>query len=114
MDLMFADGAEWVELRGTARFLVGRGTGADIQILDASVSRRHAELDLREGRLLVRDLGSVNGTYVNGAAVPADGAMHLVPGDVVTFGTVAFTLRASDLPRAAPPTNPATRPATGH
>src|SRR6478609_7972897 len=62
---------------------VGRGAGCDIALDDASVSRRHAEIECREGALRVRDLGSRNGTFVNGARIE-----HAVvrPGDIMVFG----------------------------
>lgn len=70
-----------------ARLLVGRAggdVGADIELDDESVSRRHAELvATREGWSL-RDLGSTNGTAV--------GRTALVPGDVVGVG-VGATVR---------------------
>lgn len=44
---------------------VGRHPHSDVLLDDVTVSRRHAEFYRREGRFLVRDVGSLNGTYVN-------------------------------------------------
>ncbi len=70
--------------------VVGRGSDVDIQLDDDSVSRHHAELEARGGAVLLRDLGSANGTLLNGEPVAED--MELVPGDIVQFGVleVAF------------------------
>lgn len=51
-----------------------------------SVSRSHAFFECRDGRLVVRDLDSTNGTRVNGARIAAQQETTLVPGDVVTLG----------------------------
>ncbi len=65
---------------------VGRVAGVDIQIEDDSVSRRHAELVVKGREVTLRDLGSANGTTVNGA--PLSGDAVLAPGDIVQFGVV--------------------------
>ena len=70
-------------------WLVGRGASADITIPDPAVSRHHAEVELTAAGLRVRDLGSANGTFINGAPV-SEG--HLRPGDTLTFGRPAFRL----------------------
>lgn len=62
---------------------VGRNAQCDIFLVDPSVSRNHALLDVREGTLVVRDAGSSNGTYVNGKRVQL---RALRTGDVVAFG----------------------------
>ena len=51
------------------RFVLGRDAEADLELNDPLVSRRHAMISLREGRWLLSDLGSQNGTRLNGAAV---------------------------------------------
>jgi hypothetical protein len=73
-----------------ARFLldrdvvtVGRHPGSDIFLDDITVSRRHAEFRRVDGRFWVHDVGSLNGTYVNGAR--ADDQL-LVAGDEVQVG----------------------------
>jgi len=71
-------------LSGT--MLVGRVAGVDIQIEDDSVSRKHAEVEARGRRVVVRDLGSANGTTVNGE--PLEGDVELADGDILQFGVV--------------------------
>lgn len=74
-------------LRAPARLsrfatILGR-RNADITIDDVDVSRQHAVIERYEGRFLIKDLGSTNGTYVNGRRVDAE---FLRPGDVIKVG----------------------------
>ena len=61
----------------------GRNTEATLFLDDITVSRHHASFAVAEGRLRVRDLGSTNGTYVNGELVDE---AELRPGDEVSIG----------------------------
>lgn len=63
------------------RMRIGRGEECDLRLHSATLSRRHAELDARNGRYRVRDAGSANGTVINGEHV----------------GTRWYTLRDGDL-----------------
>lgn len=51
------------------RIVLGRGAGSDLQLPDSEVSRRHAVLDIRGDECHLLDLGSSNGTFVNGIRV---------------------------------------------
>jgi predicted component of type VI protein secretion system len=70
--------------------VIGRSGDAKIKLPAATVSRNHCELYLYEGQLVVRDLGSSNGTIVNGHRV--DLPTLLTPEDELTIGPV--TMRA--------------------
>jgi two-component system, NtrC family, response regulator HydG len=50
----------------TSRLLVGKGPTADLKLVDPAVSRRHLALEIERGRLRITDLGSTNGTRMNG------------------------------------------------
>jgi hypothetical protein len=63
---------------------IGRGESSDVLIDNVSVSRRHAEIREESGAWLLRDLGSSNGTFLNGQRVSAD--QPLRPGDEISFG----------------------------
>jgi pSer/pThr/pTyr-binding forkhead associated (FHA) protein len=76
---------------------VGRHNDCWIRIKSSQVSRRHCEIFESGGRLTVRDLGSSNGTYVNGKRVL--GQQALTTGDELTLGAV--TLRVAKLGQAA-------------
>ena len=54
---------------GAPRVFLGRGSNMDLQLKDAEVSRRHAMLEVRGEEATVVDLGSTNGTYVDGERV---------------------------------------------
>lgn len=68
--------------------VIGRGSEADVVLDDPGVSRRHAELRLAEGGATVRDLGSTNGTWVDGERV---GTAHLSDGSTVSVGRTRIT-----------------------
>jgi predicted component of type VI protein secretion system len=63
---------------------IGRETTNTIVINDVQVSRRHARMELRGPTYVIQDLGSTNGTFVNGIRI--SGMQVLTPGDAVTFG----------------------------
>ena len=63
--------------------IIGRGTDSDLQLLDQGVSRRHADVHLADGQATVYDLGSTNGTSVNGHSVRSQQLQH---GDVIRVG----------------------------
>ena len=69
-------------------FLVGRHPRASLTISSPSVSGVHAELRISEGRLYVKDLGSTNGTFVNGVRV--EGELAIRGGDLLQFAEIVF------------------------
>ena len=93
----------------TASVIVGRSPTSDFPIIDPTISRRHAQILRQDDKILVRDLGSSNGTYVNGVRVES---AELKPGDLVTFGKVMFRLeeltRRSTPSKAVEPTETTT------
>jgi transcriptional regulator with GAF, ATPase, and Fis domain len=66
------------------RLLLGRGPRADLQLVDGKVSREHCRIDAVGARPLVADLGSQNGTYVNGQRI--DRPTPLNEGDEIAVG----------------------------
>jgi predicted component of type VI protein secretion system len=77
---------------------VGRHDECQIRIKSSQVSRRHCELFEKKGLLLIRDLGSANGTFVNGKKI--EGQRVLEPGDELTIGQVK--LRVAKIGEGAP------------
>lgn len=69
--------------------ILGRDPSCDIIIPGTHLSRRHAELAIHGRSLLVRDLGSANGTYVNERRIEQ---AELKPGDRVRFDVLTFTV----------------------
>jgi len=81
------------ELRGvkitvTGPVIVGRAPGADIVIAATYVSGRHARFSRLGENLIIEDLGSTNGTTVNGVTVK--GTQQLEEGDIVGIGDVTM------------------------
>jgi pSer/pThr/pTyr-binding forkhead associated (FHA) protein len=73
---------------------VGRADFNDIVLAEPSVSTTHAKLQRREGLWVVSDLGSTNGTYVEGE--PVVGETALLPGSTIRFGDVAVLFEPHD------------------
>ena len=71
------------------RHVIGRDPGCDFKVSSDAISRRHARLEFREGRLVVTDLGSANGTFVNGRRVRE---RVLEVGDEVRFDKESFRI----------------------
>jgi pSer/pThr/pTyr-binding forkhead associated (FHA) protein len=64
--------------------VIGRADSCDFVIADRTVSRRHAALRFADGAWLLADLGSKNGTRVNGVPIAAEAPIE--PGDTLGFG----------------------------
>lgn len=74
---------------GELPVMLGRCAEAGIQVCDRWVSRRHCEVDLVSGELVIRDLGARHGTYVNGERVTE---IRLCPGDEICIGLTRLTV----------------------
>ena len=79
-----------VTIRGS-KFIIGRGPDCQLRLGSATVSRSHATIERRAGRLFLRDLASTNGTLLNGRAL-RDREVEVRDGDRVQVGPLAFTL----------------------
>ena len=90
---------ETSESTDAAVVVYGRTASADVTVANGSVSARHCEITDSNGRFTLRDLGSSNGTFVNGKRL--DGPVEVHPGDSVHLGTAAFEFRAGRLERQA-------------
>jgi EAL domain-containing protein (putative c-di-GMP-specific phosphodiesterase class I) len=75
-------------------FIIGRRTSCSLQLPCRSVSSAHAEFVDQGGTALLRDLGSTNGTYVNGKRVA--GEIEVASGDLIQFATLAFRVLKQD------------------
>lgn len=83
------------------RVSIGRDAGNDLRLPEPAVSSRHATIISRAGRVVLHDLKSSNGTWVNGARIDNQ---ELVHGDMVAFGRVVmhFIDEAQEAPPAPP------------
>lgn len=86
------------------RVTIGRASGADVRLPDASVSTRHASLRVEgSGRVVLLDHGSTNGTRVNGQAIVAERPRPLRDADVLEVGPFRIEVRLN-VPVASPTT----------
>jgi len=67
--------------------VIGRGRSADVVIAEATISRAHAAIGFAEEGFFVQDLGSTNGTLVNGARIDRH---RLKPGDRIQMGRLVL------------------------
>jgi len=81
-------GRQTIELGPTQG--VGRHPANVIQLLDTIVSKEHAVLELQNRVMVLRDLGSMNGTYINGERVPTQGTQALRHGDEIRMGNTVM------------------------
>ena len=74
-----------------SRFTIGRELGTDLVIPDFTISSEHAEIRVRAGRYFLADLGSSNGTFLNGIPV-GDQGVEIYDKDTVTFARIELTV----------------------
>lgn len=79
---------------GGQPLVLGRGAEADVLLPDNSVSRRHARVGVEAGRVMVEDLGSTNGTTVNGRPLRTGERPELQDGDRLTLGGATVVYRS--------------------
>ncbi len=70
---------------------IGRGGDCQIQIKDSNISRDHAFVFVKEDRVYIRDLGSKNGTFLEGESINED-EKEIRPGSVITIGDIELVL----------------------
>jgi pSer/pThr/pTyr-binding forkhead associated (FHA) protein len=70
--------------------LIGRGSHCDVMIRDAKASREHCRLTAGEAGFMLEDLGSKNGTYVDGQKI--EGPTKLLPSQTFKIGDTIFYL----------------------
>lgn len=98
---------EIVEGAGTGRRVpldgsveVGRSSSVTFTLDDDLASRQHARISIQEGRAVVQDLDSLNGTFVNGEQIHAP--TPLQPGDQIIVGATVLQLRSAEQVAAQP------------
>lgn len=72
-------------LNAKGKVVIGRGSDCDVVLPDqTTVSRKHASIEMKEGRIFITDLGSMNGTYVNGKCIK--GTIEINQQDKIIIG----------------------------
>ncbi len=84
----------------SASTVIGRKPDADLRIPLADISRAHCEFSLSDSGATLRDLGSSNGTFVNGERITE---RPLKPGDLVKIGPVTFVVQIDGQPETISP-----------
>jgi len=72
---------------------LGRDPASDLALIDGQVSRHHAQIRLQDGGVVIHDLGTLNGTFVNGERV--SGSRSLYPGDRIALGSTEVVFQSS-------------------
>jgi predicted component of type VI protein secretion system len=92
-----------------SRLVIGRADDSDIALKERDVSRRHVALVRRDDTILVLDIGSRFGTYLNDERVPPNDPYPLDPGDVIRVGSYSIEVQGLErlgelmVAAAAPP-----------
>lgn len=84
--LLVLGGAKRTQLSVKLPSTVGRGRSANLTVPHPLVSRLHCKFFVKKGRLAIRDLGSLNGTFVNNQRIDRD--LLVSPGDVIRIGDI--------------------------
>jgi len=91
---------EWSYFLKEGQNTLGRGDDNDIQLIFPGISKKHCVLIHEGNSLLVRDLGSTNGTYINNRRI-TEAVLH--PGQVLMTGSITMQLDAPPCQIAVPP-----------
>lgn len=87
--------------------IIGRGAGCNLRIASNEVSREHCKISVTDNGVLVRDLGSSNGTFVNGYRLDRDTDYTVDPDSELSVGGVLFVLKFDAVPGSTVDLKPA-------
>jgi pSer/pThr/pTyr-binding forkhead associated (FHA) protein len=90
--------------------VVGRGEASELRLPETGISRQHARFQPSPQGWMVIDLGSTNGTFVNGQRLPANQPYLLEPGDRIAIGSSVFVAQPGVAPHGATAEEPAESP----
>ena len=90
--------------------IIGRRQDCDLCVPLMVISRRHCALNMDGGVLTIRDLGSSNGTFVNGERIDE---VNLSAGDKVSIGPLTFVVQIDGVPADIPGDKPLSAPSDG-
>jgi len=75
-----------------AKITIGRESDNDVVVDNKLASRHHAMIQKIKNVYFIKDVGSTNGTFLNGTKIPADKYVKLVPGDKITIGNMNLVI----------------------
>ncbi len=78
--------------------VIGRQAGCEILLGDPQISRRHLQIESRNGQDYVTDLGSANGSSLNGQQLIPNQPQPIKPGDLIRFGTTSIAVQMQPVP----------------
>jgi predicted component of type VI protein secretion system len=84
--------------------IIGREEGLDISLQDPEASRRHSRISWQAGQFVIEDMGSTNGTFVNGVQITSPQILN--PGDSVGIGQTALVFQVAGAQMGAPQYQP--------
>ena len=90
-------GTDLITLPQTKPLRIGRSASNELRLFDERVSRFHSRIDFSRGHFFVTDVGSKNGTLLNGQRLPAYQRTPLRPGDVIQIGMLINVTFSFDL-----------------
>lgn len=93
--VMFKDGKRRDFPMKKSTLSIGRQPESDLRIPTPDVSRRHCELVIEDDTLIIHDVGSSNGTYVNGRSIEE---VELKAGDQIKVGPITFVVQIDGKP----------------
>lgn len=74
------------------KITIGRDSDNDVVVDNKLASRHHALIQKIKDAYFLKDCGSTNGTFINGAKIPADKYVKLIPGDKITIGNMVLVI----------------------
>lgn len=75
-----------------AKITIGRDTDNDVVVDNKLASRHHAMIQKIKDAYFIKDVGSTNGTFVNGVRIPSDKYVKLKPGDKISIGNMSLVI----------------------
>ncbi len=84
------------ECPNNGKISLGRDLAGDVVLVDNNVSRNHASIFCKNGKAFIRDLGSTNGTKLNGENIVSEEDFELYAGDLITMGASVFRYGRED------------------